>query len=49
MIRITKDKYDKSYPYRLCDGWGGVCYCDEEDLKELKENLEKMLDKSNKV
>lgn len=49
MIRITKDKYDKSYPYRLCDGWDGVCYCDEEDLKELKENLEKMLDKSNKV
>jgi hypothetical protein len=26
-----------------------VCYCDEEDLKKLKENLEKMLDKSNKV
>ena len=49
MIHITKDKYDKNYPYRLCDGWGGVCYCDEEDLKKLKENLEKMLDKSNKV
>ena len=49
MIHISIDKNDKSYPYRLSDGWGGVCYCDEEDLKKLKENLEKMLDKPKKV
>lgn len=47
MIHISKDKYDKLYPYRLSDGWGGECYCDEEDLKKLKENIEKVLDKSN--
>ncbi len=49
MIYITKNDYDKSYPYTLEGGWGGKIYCDEEDLKKLKENLEKMLDKSNKV
>lgn len=49
MIHISKDKYDKSYPYRLYDAWGGVCYCDEEDLKKLKENLEKPLDKSIQI
>ena len=31
------------------EGGGGKIYCDEEDLKQLKENLEKMLDKSIKV
>ena len=35
MIYISIDKNDKSYPYRLSNGWGGVCYCDEEDLKKL--------------
>ena len=46
MIHITKNDYDKSYSYTLEGGWRGKIYCDEEDLKKLKENLEKMLDKS---
>lgn len=45
MIYISKNDYDKSYPYTLEDAWGGKIYCSEEDLKKLKENLEKMLDK----
>lgn len=49
MIHITKNDYDKSYPYTLEGGQGNKIYCDEEDLKKLKENLEKMLDKSSKV
>ena len=49
MIHITKNNYDKSYPYTLEGAWDGKIWCDEEDLRELKENLEKMLDKSNKV
>ena len=46
-MRIEKNDYDKSYPYTICGGWGDKVYCDEENLKELKKEIEKILDKWN--
>ena len=48
-MRIEKNNYDKLYPYTIFGGWGGKIYCDEEDLKNLKEEIEKILDKSKRV
>ena len=54
-MRIEYNKYDKSYPYTIHDGWGDKVYCDLEDLRELKseineilreEKLKKSIDKS---
>lgn len=44
-MRIEKNEYDKLYPYTICGGWGDKVYCDEEGLKELKKEIEKILDK----
>ena len=44
-MRIEKNEYDKLYPYTICGGWGDKVYCDEEDLKNLKKEIEKILDK----
>lgn len=44
-MRIEQNKYDKTYPYTIKDAWGGAVHCDEKDLIELKEKIEKMLDK----
>jgi hypothetical protein len=49
MIYISKNDFYKSYPYTLEGGWSGKIFCSEEELKKLKEDLEKMLDKSDKV
>lgn len=53
MVHINKNDYDKSYPYTLEGGWGGKIYCDEEDLRRLQKDLEKLfekpIDKSKKV
>ena len=47
-MRIEKNEYDKLYPYTICGGWGDKkVYCDEEGLKELKKEIEKILDKRN--
>ena len=46
-MRIEKNEYDKLYPYTICGGWGDKVYCDEEDLKNLKKEIEKILDKRN--
>ena len=44
-MRIEKNEYNKLYPYTICGGWGDKIYCDEENLKELKKEIEKILDK----
>ena len=46
-MRIEKNEYDKLYPYTIKGGWGDEVYCDEKDLKELKKEIEKILDKRN--
>ena len=46
-MRIEKNEYDKLYPYTICGSWGDKVCCDEEDLKELKKEIEKVLDKRN--
>lgn len=48
MIRIEKNTYDKSYPYILKDAWGGEICCDEEDLRKLQKELNKMFPKKSK-
>ena len=47
MIKMTieKDDYDIIYPYAIKDAWGGTIYCTIEHLKELKKEIEKILDK----
>ena len=44
-MRIEKDDYDAIYPYAIKDAWGGTIYCTIEHLKELKKEIEKILDK----
>ena len=44
MLRISKEKYDNNYPYRIYDAWGGVCYCSTEDLEALKKDLDKFFE-----
>ena len=44
-MRIEKNEYDKLYPYTIKGSWGDEVYCDEENLKELKKEIEKILDK----
>lgn len=44
-MRIESNINDKFYPYIIKDAWGGTVYCDKKDLIELKEKIEKMLDK----
>ena len=48
MIHIEKNTYDKSYPYTLGDAWGGKICCDEEDLRKLQKELNKMFPKKSK-
>ena len=44
-MRIEKDDYDAIYPYAIKDAWGRTIYCTIEHLKELKKEIEKILDK----
>ena len=37
---------DKNYPYAIFGPWGGVIYTNEEGLRQLQEEIKKMLDKS---
>lgn len=46
-MRIEKNEYDELYPYTIHGDWGNKIYCDEEDLQELKKEIEKTLDKSH--
>jgi hypothetical protein len=46
-MRIEKNEYDKLYPYTICGSWDDKVYCNEEDLKKLKKEIEKILDKKN--
>jgi hypothetical protein len=45
MVHIIKNDYDKNYPYTLEGGWGGKIYCDEESLRRLQKDLEKLFEK----
>lgn len=46
---------DKSYPYTIKGGWGDKVYCSLEDLKDIKNKInrilkeEKRLDKNRKM
>ncbi len=44
MANIRKAEYDPCYPYRIEDSWGGLVCCDKETLKEIKEEIEKILE-----
>ena len=44
---IEKNSYDRNYPYIIHGGWGDKIYATEEDLKNLKKEIEKILDKSS--
>lgn len=44
-MRIEKNEYDKLYPYTIHGSWDDKVYCNEEGLKELKKEIEKILDK----
>ena len=48
MIHISKNDYDKSYPYTLEGAWGGKIYCDEEELRKLHRELNKKFSKKSK-
>lgn len=45
---IEKNDYDKNYPYTIIGGWGDKVYCDENDLKKLKKQIEKILKENEK-
>ena len=44
MLYIKKNPYDTNYPITIEDAWDGKIYCDYEDLKELKADIERMLE-----
>lgn len=46
-MHIKKNNYDRNYPYTIYGSWGDKVYTTEEDLKNLKKEIEKILDKSN--
>ena len=48
-MTIKERPFDKYYPYEIHDGWDGVLYVTEEGLKELQKEIEKVLDKADKV
>ena len=48
-MTIEKNPNDRNYPYIIFGPWGGVIYTDEKGLKELKKEIEKVLDKSSNV
>lgn len=48
-MTIEKNPNDKNYPYTIFGPWGGVIYTNEKGLKELKKEIEKVLDKSSNV
>ena len=44
-MKIEKNDYDVIYPYAIKDAWCGTIHCTEEDLINLKKEIEKILDK----
>ena len=46
MIYISKNDYDKSYPYTLEGSWGGKIYCSEEELRKLCKELNEKFSKN---
>lgn len=42
-MRIEYNEYDKSYPYTIHGGWGDKVYCSLDSLKELKNEINKIL------
>ena len=42
-MRIEYNKNDQYYPYIIYDGWEGKIYCDLEDLRNLKNEINKIL------
>ena len=48
MKHIKNVPYDKRFPFAIVDAWGGEVSMTEEGLKELKKEIEEVLDKLNK-
>ena len=44
MLYIEKTN-DKTYPYKIKDGWGDAVYADKDDLKIFLKKLQEILDK----
>lgn len=47
-MRIEYNKHDQNYPYIIHGGWGDKVYCDLEDLRNLKNEINKILKEKNK-
>ena len=47
-MRIEYNEYDKGYPYTIYGGWGDKVYCSLEDLKKIKNEINKILRESKK-
>lgn len=43
------EKASKIYPYTISDSWGGKAYLTEDGLKELFEEIKKVLDKQEEM
>lgn len=48
MATVREITYDSGYPYRIEDSWGGKVCCTKEGLEEIKEEIEKILEKIQK-
>lgn len=48
-MTIEKNPNDKNYPYTIFGPWGGVIYTNEKGLRELQEEIKKVLDKSTNL
>jgi len=44
---IETVEHDKNYPYIIHDSWGGECYTDKDGLKDLKKQIDKILNKES--
>jgi hypothetical protein len=42
-MRIEYNKHDQNYPYTIHGGWGDKVYCNLKDLKNLKNEINKIL------
>lgn len=42
-MRIEYNDHDKNYPYTIYGGWGDKVYCSLNGLKELKNEINKIL------
>ena len=47
-MTIERATYDNCYPFRIYDAWDGQVCADEEDLKDLMEQIKMILKENDK-